>query len=65
MEKGAHQVRLDANAPQHADEEKPRHDEASAKQVVDFARALAQFMFVLPARVTRGIKDAGGAPEGQ
>jgi hypothetical protein len=64
MEKWGHQVRLDANDPRHADVENPHHDEASAKRAVDFARALAQFMFVLPARVTRGIKDAGGEPTG-
>ena len=64
MEKWAHQVRLDANDPRHADVENPHHDEASAKRTVEFAKALAQFMFVLPARVTRGIKDAEGKPPG-
>jgi Domain of unknown function (DUF4145) len=62
METWAHQVRIDANDPRHADDENPHHDEASAKQAVDFARALAQFMFVLPARVTRGIKATSRAP---
>src|SRR5215469_8025087 len=45
MARWAHQVRLDANDPRHADAENPHHDEASAKRAVDFARALAEFMF--------------------
>jgi len=29
---------------------------------VEFARALANISFVLPSRVTRGLKEAGGIP---
>ena len=65
MEIWAHQVRLDSNDPRHADEAKPHHDEASAKRAVNFAKALAHFMFVLPSRVTRGIKEAEGDPVGE
>lgn len=61
MEKWAHQVRLDATDPRHADDMTPHHDGPSAKRAVDFALALAQFLFVLPARVTRGIEDASKA----
>jgi hypothetical protein len=61
--KWAHQVRLDANDPRHADINAPPHDAASAKRVVDFAMALADILFVIPSRVTRGIgASAPGAP---
>jgi hypothetical protein len=32
--------------------------EEDAKRVVEFTKSLAMFLFVLPAMVTRGIKDA-------
>ena len=54
----AHDVRLDANDQRHADEDASLPDTADAKRAVDFALALAQFMFVLPTRVQRGIADA-------
>ena len=56
----AHQVRLEANDARHADEGNPHHDEPAAASAVEFATALAEFLFVLPARVTRGIVAAGG-----
>jgi hypothetical protein len=31
-------------------------------QAVEFATALANILFVLPSRVTRGLKEAGGTP---
>lgn len=58
MGRWAHQVRLDANDPRHADEEAPPHTPASARLAVEFAEALAEFMFVLPARVTRGVAES-------
>lgn len=58
MAKWAHQVRLDANPPRHADEEVPPHTTESARLAVEFAEALAEFMFVLPARVTRGVAES-------
>jgi len=58
MAQWAHEVRLDANDQRHADDSAPLPDEAQAKKCVDFAIALGQFMFVLPARVQRGIKSA-------
>ena len=54
----AHEVRLDANDERHADENAPLPDMAGAKRAVDFAMALGLLMFVLPARVTRGIEAA-------
>lgn len=58
----AHDVRLDANDQRHADDDFPLPDTDQAEKCVEFATALGQFMFVLPARVERGIKRAK-APE--
>lgn len=56
MAKWAHEVRLEANDQRHADEDAALPDEADAERVIEFARALAQFLFVLPARVAAGRK---------
>lgn len=53
----AHEVRLDANDQRHADESVPLPSAADASKVIEFANALAQFLFVLPARVERGRKS--------
>jgi hypothetical protein len=58
MAQWAHDVRLDANDQRHADEHAPLPSVEDAKRCVDFATALGNFMFVLPARVQRGIKEA-------
>lgn len=58
MAQWAHDVRLDANDQRHSDEEAPFPSIEQAKKCIDFALALAQFMFVLPARVQRGIQSA-------
>lgn len=50
----AHEVRLDANDQRHADLSAPLPSEADASRVLDFALALAEYLFVLPARVSRG-----------
>lgn len=50
----AHEIRLDANDQRHADEEAELPSEADASKAIEFATALAQFLFVLPARVARG-----------
>ena len=50
----AHEIRLDANDQRHADEEAAMPDEADARKAIEFATALAQFLFVLPASVARG-----------
>ncbi len=54
----AHKVRLDANDERHSDESAALPDANDAKRCVDFALALAQFMFVLPAKVQSGISEA-------
>lgn len=56
MGEWAHEVRLDANEPRHADERAPLPSQEGARRAVDFAQALAEFLFVLPARVQRGLK---------
>ncbi len=53
----AHSVRLDANDQRHADESAELPAEVDAKQVLAFATTFAQIMFVLPARVSRGLKS--------
>ena len=57
----AHEVRLDANDQRHADEDASIPDVAAAKHTIDFTIALGQFMYVLPAKVKRGIADVKGA----
>jgi len=52
----AHAVRLDANDQRHADEASDLPTTADAQRVLAFATTLAQIMFVLPARVARGLQ---------
>ncbi|MEH6792145.1 DUF4145 domain-containing protein [Parasphingorhabdus sp.] len=56
----AHSVRLGANRPRHADKDRPHVTQEEARQSVEFAEALGQFLFVLTARIQRGLKDATG-----
>ncbi|MEQ1868550.1 MAG: DUF4145 domain-containing protein [Vicinamibacterales bacterium] len=60
MARWAHDVRLDANDQRHADEGAGLPSRADAGRAIDFALALAEFMFVLPSRVQRGIQQAAG-----
>src|SRR5258708_18040681 len=57
MAKWAHNVRLDANEPRHADEGAPLPTPQDGRRSIDFALALAEFMFVLPSKVSRGVKE--------
>ena len=54
----AHQVRLDANDQRHADESSQFPTAEDAQRSLDFALALAEILFVLPARVTRGLTES-------
>jgi len=54
----AHQVRLDANDQRHADEETDIPSVDDAKKSIEFAQTLAEFLFVLPSKVTRGIETS-------
>ncbi|MBN2609931.1 MAG: DUF4145 domain-containing protein [Bacteroidales bacterium] len=58
MAKWAHQVRLDANEQRHADDNFIMPTENEAKKVIEFTLALAEFLFVLPSRVNKGIEDS-------
>lgn len=53
----AHEIRLDANDQRHADEAVELPSAADATKAIEFANALAQFLYVLPARVERGRKS--------
>jgi hypothetical protein len=54
MAEWAHEVRLDANEQRHADEDVPLPTKEEAEKTIEFAKALAEFLFVLPAMVNRG-----------
>lgn len=58
MANWAHAVRLEANGVRHADKEKPHASPEDAKQAVEFAEALGNFLFVLTAKIDRGIEAA-------
>lgn len=55
----AHDVRLGANEQRHADLKAPLPNKVEAAQALEFALALAEYLFVLPARVQRGRRKAG------
>lgn len=55
----AHEIRLSANEPRHADDEFEGAGFYDANQVIEFAKALSDYLFVLPARVR---KWKGAAP---
>lgn len=61
----AHEVRLDANDERHADDDAELPNENDARKVIDFALALAEFLFVLPSRIERGIKNAKTEESGE
>jgi hypothetical protein len=57
----AHDIRLDANDERHADENAPAATVDDATKFLEFAEALAELLFVLPARVKRGRKTPSPA----
>ncbi|WP_192937444.1 DUF4145 domain-containing protein [Sinorhizobium meliloti] len=61
MGEWAHQVRLGSNRPRHADEDHPHVSQEEATQSVEFAEALAYFLFVLTKRIERGTEAAKSA----
>lgn len=54
----AHSVRLGSNRPRHADKEDPHVTPEEAQQSLEFAEALGNFLFVLSAKIKRGIEAA-------
>ena len=63
MAEWAHEVRLDANDQRHAEEDTELPTEKHAQTALDFARALAEFLYVLPSKVQMGIKAVKGKEE--
>jgi len=62
MARWAHEIRLDANDQRHADETAPLPTSVEADKTFEFANALAQFLYVLPALVSRGRKPTVETP---
>jgi hypothetical protein len=54
----AHQVRLDANDQRHSDVGAELPTTEDAKKSIVFVQTLAEFLFVLPSKVTRGIEES-------
>lgn len=54
----AHAVRLEANAVRHADANVKQLTADDSKQILEFAKALGDFLFVFSARVNAGLKRA-------
>lgn len=58
MKMWADQVRLEANIQRHADDEYVMPTQDEANRVIDFTLALGEFIFVLPSKVEKGIKES-------
>ena len=56
MAEWAHEVKFDANSQRHADESEPLPTKDDAERTIQFAKALFQFLFVLPAMGTRRLE---------
>lgn len=52
----AHQVRLDANDERHSDDDAIMPTVDDANQAIQFTQTLAELLFVLPSKVSRGIE---------
>jgi hypothetical protein len=55
----ASEVRLDTNDERHAEKDADLPTREDSVKIIDFAMALAEFLFVLPIMVTRGRSMAG------
>ena len=58
MAKWAHQVRLVANESRHPDEDVSPAIQEEARQSLEFTLALAEILYALPARVTKGLEES-------
>jgi hypothetical protein len=58
MAEWAHVIRLEANDQRHADESASLPTNADAKRIVEYALALAEFLYVLPSRIKKGIDES-------
>lgn len=63
MAEWAHQVRLDANDQRHSEEGASLPGEEDAQRSIGFATALAEFLFVLPSKVSRGLEDTSSGED--
>lgn len=61
MKLWAHDIRLGANEQRHADKDADLPSQEEARRVIDFAFALGELLFVLPARVRSGREEASNA----
>lgn len=52
----AHEVRLDANDNRHSDVDAELPTVEDAKHAIEFTQTLAEFLFILPSKVKRGIE---------
>lgn len=57
MSEWAHQIRLEANDQRHADEKSSLPTQEDAVRIVEFTLALAEFLYVLPNKVAKGIES--------
>lgn len=57
MANWAHDVRLDANDERHADETSIMPSKDDANRAVGFTAAFAEYLYVLPAKVRRGMRQ--------
>lgn len=57
MEMWAHEIRLEANDQRHADEGADPATPENAQRIIAFAKALAEFLFVLPSKIERERKE--------
>ena len=62
MAQWAHQVGLDPNDPRYADERASMPTTEDAQRCLSFELTLAEILFVLPGRVTRGIVESERRP---
>jgi hypothetical protein len=62
MAQWAHQVGLDPNDPRYVDERASMPSIEDAQRCLSFALTLADLLFVLPGRVTRGIAESERRP---
>ncbi len=58
LAKWGHQVRLEANEQRHVDKDKPAPTTEDAERCLEFTMMLAEILFVIPARVSKGLETS-------
>jgi hypothetical protein len=53
MKEWAHEIRLSANEPRHADDNFEGASKEDAEQVLQFAKALGEYLYDLPSRIEK------------